>query len=272
MSSEPVTSTSSTPPPRPALPVLQDHQAELIDRGRVQTSTVEHDLRGGFPSRRAVIEWYQRAVVRSFGELAEDLPPRDLARDEVLLANLLEQDVGNARQPVAPEARLYRRRLEAIVVLPAFNRAYNQLRKMAGEYLSDEERRNKVDPGRVVEASGDQSVALRPAFSRKDEEQHNALARLWGGFEREEDLLDWLHVLDAPTNGAIDEELPAMIRSDRVAKNHLLRGRMPRAEARSFRERFAILELLPAFVEGIERMDTGELAKQTSQKLEVTPG
>ena len=114
-----------------------------------------------------------------------------------------------------------------------------------------------------------QDLAMRPAFSRKDLEQRQTLARLWEGFADPDALRDWLHDLDQPTNGALDATFPRRVMRDRVALSYLLRDRADEHEARLWREWFAVAKLLPAFETGIKRMDAGELAKRTRSGLEV---
>jgi hypothetical protein len=255
---------------RPALPTLQHDQRVLLEPE--PTSDLEHGLRHGFPHRRATIEWYQAAIVRTIGHVTERWEPESLVRDRTLLTALV---VGDEREAFADEvlsletAREYRRRLERVVVLPAFNRAYNALRKSAGEY-PDDARKSEHDPEQQ------DFVAMRPAFQVADRQQRTALRQLWGGFDSVEQLQSWLHDLSEPTNGAIEETLSSRVGSDSVAREYLL-GR-PEADtaleaervARKYRERFAVTKLLPAFADGLKRLEAGELATHTSGGL--TPG
>ncbi|OYR89629.1 hypothetical protein DJ71_03930, partial [Halorubrum sp. E3] len=255
---------------RPALPTLQHDQRALLDPQ--SDSGLEHGLRDGFPNRRVAIEWYQAAIVRTLGHITDRWEPGALLRDRTLLSALV---VGSEREQFADdplsleEARQYRQRLERVLVLPAFNLAYNALRKNAGEYPEDV-RNDEHDP------EGQEFVAMRPAFQVADRQQRAALRRLWGGFDSVEKLQSWLHDLSEPTNGALDESLPSRVGRDAVAREHFL-GRVDadsalEAEqlARAFRERFAVAKLLPAFADGIKRLEAGELATHTSGGL--TPG
>lgn len=233
---------------QPALATLQFDQRELIESG----GTVEHGLREGFPTFREAIKWRQRATIRTLG-LLHELPPIDLVRDRTLASALV---VGKERETLSKDpmpladAREYRRRLERLFVLPACNRAYDTLRKRAGEYIDDDEH-SQIDPREQAH------VAMRPSIGRKDREQAHTLAELWGGFESRESLMDWLHRLNEPTNGAISSTLPAEIGRDRNALEHMLAD-AGNHTARRFRERFATIVLLPAFVAGIRRMEGGE--------------
>ncbi|WP_181685829.1 hypothetical protein [Halorhabdus salina] len=255
--------------PRPALQRLQLDQRALVDADLSDRFDV--DLRRGFESRRDVIEWYQRAVVRTLGYIEDWIAPSQLVQDRSMLSNLIVSDRRSAwaDDPVSlATAASVRRRLESNVVIPACSRAYNDLRKRAGEYIDSESEQTLED----IDPTEQENPAMRPGFAHVDAAQQQALSILWGGFENEDVLHDWLHWLDEPCNGAQDDDLAASIRRDRTAMRYLLTNDSERALARRYRERFAIVKLLPAFITGIHRMDTGELVTQSSSSLEVTPG
>jgi hypothetical protein len=197
-----------------------------------------------------------------------------MVRDKTLLQALVTSPnraafVPDGSDPMALEkAGRYRRRLEADIVLPACNRAYNDLRLVAGEYIDDED---EVDPEKV-DPSRQGNVAMRPAFQEKDEQQRQALTELWSGFVDVDDLLDWCHWLDEPTNGSVDANLSHLILNDETAREHLLPSDVGAGEAQRYRERLASVVLLPAFAKGLRRMDAGELIKQTRDGLTVAPG
>lgn len=263
------TETSRT---QPALRTLQLDQRQLLEGG----DRVEHGIRDGFPTFRSAISWYQRAIVRTFGFLADEIEPVDLVRDRTLTGALV---VGPERDelvddPLRPAlARRYRRVLERAYIKPACNRAYNRLRRGAGEYLEDSNvSPEKVDPGRQ------HHVAMRPSLERKDVEQSEALRKLWGGFETESALLDWLHDLDEPANGAIAANFSARVGKDATARAHLIASEqsdagVTDAQASRWREHFATTVVLPAFNRGIRRLDSaGELVEQQSTGLSAPQG
>lgn len=256
-------------PTRPALPTLQADQRALLDP--TPGDDVRHGLRDGFPTRRALLTWYQRAIVRTLGELVEDLSPADLVRDRTLVGALLtgpEREQYRADGMTVETATKYRRKLEQAVVLPACNRAYNALRATAGEYVDGADEFDFDD----IVPDDQEHVAMRPAFQVADHQQHEALQQLWGGFEHGERLQSWLHDLNEPTNGALDDDLPATVGRDQTAQRHLLRGRADKDNARQYRERFAVTFLLPAFADGIERLDVGELATRSGGGLSASQG
>lgn len=261
---------AGTPRTQPALRALQHDQRALLDGGR----RVEHGLRDGFPTLRAALEWYQRTIPRTLGEISEPFPPGDLVRDRTLASSLV---VGRERETLAESppsltaAADYRDRLERLMVIPAAARSYNRLRLSAGEYLQDSE----ISPERVDAAEQDH-VAMRPSISRKDVEQAAALRELWGGFETDRELNDWTHDLLEPSNGSISKTLAAEIGRDSTARAMLVRDERPETitelSARRWRERFAALIVLPAFVRGIRRMDCGELVQEGGEGLTAPMG
>ena len=203
-----------TPNVRPALETLKRDQMALL------TGEDDRDLpalRMGFESRRAAIEWYQAASVRTFGFIADEFAPINLCRDTTLLQALITSEKRErwvfTDEPLSFEAAFgHRRWIETQLLGPASNRAYNQLRKMAGEYIDDEDQQlAHYDP------EEQDHVAMRPGFQQKDQQQRVALRELWVGFESEEALRDWIHYLDEPTNGAVDPDLARKIVVDDVA-------------------------------------------------------
>jgi hypothetical protein len=236
---------------RPALQTLQADQRALLTGGEHI-----HGLRDGFPSRQAAIEWYQAALVRTFGYLSEDWSATDLVKDATLVESLLDRQGG----------REYRRRLEASIVLPACNQAYNELRNVAGEYVGESGLDlSKVDPDEQ------KHVAMRPGFQERDEQQRRALEQLWSPFDRRDDLLDWLHWLDEPSYGEIDPTFSQQMLTDESALAHML-GRSDPERAQRFRERMGATVLLPAFADGLQEMDSGELMIQTQTEMAVPQG
>lgn len=238
-------------PVRPSLSVLQDDQRALIRPVDTDRYTDEYHLRIGFPHRRAAIEWYQRAIVRTFGHIADDVGIDTQLTYGPLLDWLIPGRAGETGTP-----RLGREQFEAEVLLPACNRAYNELRKVAGEYIDDDDGRAWTD----LDPEGQQHVAMRPGFQRLDAMQAKALGELWGGFPNREALFNWLHGLDEPTNGAVREDIAALVNRSQLATELLLENYRPERKARFFREEFAIRLLLPAFAGGVDRMHPGELA------------
>lgn len=240
---------------KPALLALLTDQAALLDAS--YSKTVEYDLRSGFPDRRSLIGWYQRAIVRTLGNIEDEWSPIDCVDDPTMLAALVNEPPRGVPDMAPETAEAYRRQVEAQIVQPACNRAYKGLRTKAVEYVktpdSDEQGVNAdLDPGEQA------NIAMRPGFQSLDTQQQRALSRLWGGFEDEDAILDWLHALNSPANGAVPDELSDEVLTDSLAVSRLTGDS---EEAATYRETFAATVILPAFVEGVRSMETTELAK-----------
>lgn len=246
---------------KPALLTLLHDQAALID-SEYSRNEIEYDLRSGFPDRRRLIEWYQRAAVRTLGYIADYWEPIDCVDDENLVKAMVSNPIGDI-EPHGPwVAADYRRRVESMMVMPACNSAYRNLRSSASEYIrtpdEEGEKSAELDPDKQ------KHVAMRPGFQTLDDQQRKALERLWGGFDSRDELGDWILSLNSPTNGEIRNDLSQSVTNDDVAMKHLVRE--PDTDgAIVYREAFACVELLPAFIEGIEAAETAELAKTKSE-------
>lgn len=253
---------------RPALRTLLYDQAALFDADAVDRG-LEHGLRGGFPGRKGLIEWYQRAIVRTLGYLADRWRPQDMLSDETLLAGVIEG--GTASTPPMPsdKARQYRAMLEAVVVHPACVRAYSDLRGSAGEYVgTDGENLSPYDINPAKQAN----VAMRPGYQVLDRQQRRTLSVLWGGFDNRGELLDWLHSLNAPTAGELRDEFAQDVLCDSTALHHLLHA-PDTPTAQLYRQGLAVAELLPAFVDGVRRLSAGEAIElKRTEDREVPPG
>lgn len=240
---------------KPALLALLDDQAELLD---ASDSAEEGDLRNGFHDRRGLIEWYQRAIVRTLGHIAEKWEPKDCITDGVLIASTVD---GVEMEGVP--AKWYRRMLESVAVQPAFNRAYKDMEKVAKSYVQRPDEDRSVPSGKDLDPSKQAYLAMRPGFQVLDAQQHRALTDLWGGFESVDDVQDWLHALNAPTNGEIGTDASESFISDGVSLERLVYDREAE-RSRIYREAVAAVVILPKFIDGVRSMKTEELAKETS--------
>lgn len=267
---------------RPALSTLLHNQAALFDPSvATGNRAIEHGFRDGFPDRRALITWYQRAQTRCLGYLAETWPPSALFADDVLLAATIRDPVVNDLpdlevveqsefleralressllvEPMDEEmARRYRRLVEAHLIQPACQRAYQYLRGRAGEYTptNDEDEEDAL----LIAPEEQAHVAMRPALQELDDKQARSLAQLWGGFDEFDRLLDWLHSLAEPANGELPSEFASRVVDDPVALRHLHHQPGTNA-ARLYRELWAAGVLLPVFVDGVQELSAGEVA------------
>jgi hypothetical protein len=249
---------------KPALVTMLVDQAALLDS---EYADVDYDIRSGFPDRRSIIEWYQRACVRSLGHIDAEWPPDSCFADEVMLAALLSEDSADILETEGRlgtvTAREYRRFLESTVVQPAFNRAYRTMRDSATEYVKTDEYDGDWSH-KELNPETQANVAMRPGFQVLDDRQSRSLSELWGGFESTDALSEWIHALSAPANGCVPEDFSTAVTTDDVALDHLVHERETDA-ARRYREAFAATAVLPMFVEGMQAAEAQELAKATSE-------
>lgn len=237
---------------KPALLALLHDQAELLN------SDTEPDLRGGFDSRRELIGWYQRASVRTLGHISETWKPRDCIADSALV-----NGATSSGKFTGGRGQWYRRVLESTHVQPAFSEAYEEMRDVAKEYVQRPEEGDRSSPGKDLDPSSQAYLAMRPGFQVLDKQQQRALSDLWGGFESVEAVQDWIHALNAPTNGEIDSSLASLIVSDETAMERLVYD-ADADRSRRYREALAATVVLPAFVDGVRSIDADELAQETS--------
>lgn len=249
---------------KPALVTLLVDQARLLND---EYAEVDHDIRAGFPTRRAIIEWYQKATVRSLGHIGGRWPPESCIGDEVMLAALLADSddveiLAAGGRIGRVSAKQYRMLLEATVVQPAFNRAYRSIRDSATEYVKSDEYDGEWSHTELDPAS-QANVAMRPGFQVLDDRQSRSLDQLWGGFDDVDALSEWIHALSAPANGCVPDGFHESVIVDDVALENLVYNRET-VEARQYREAFAATSVLPMFVEGMEAAEAQELAKATT--------
>lgn len=249
-------------PVRPALSVLQQDQRALFredDTGRYES---EYHLKSGFPDREAVIRWYQRAIVRTFGHLTDRLPASVLETDPLLLSCLIVDETERRRYlgdgDALPlwKAERVRDKFWATTLRPACRDAYRELADLAGEYIGGDDEGldyQELDP------DNQKHIAMRPGFQQLDTEQSEALDRLFDGFADRDDIQVWLHGLDQPTNGAIRGDIGELVENAGPDVQYLLEGTDEPVKAQYIRELFAI-NLLPAFAKGVKDMSSGELA------------
>jgi hypothetical protein len=86
---------------------------------------------------------------------------------------------------------------------------------------------------------------------------------LWGGFESDRELTQWLHRLTSCTYGEIDREAASDL-SEGVTREFMLERE--RTDAQRYRVLLAIGELLPAFAAAARRLQAGESAATTEEK------
>lgn len=224
-------------------------------------------LEGGFKSRAELIRWEQQLAVRSLGEvpmviyqgLASQLAsPRDRPLVQALVA-------GSGMDPKT--ARHWRTRVRERVVLPAFDRAFRQLRKDATEYTEGAADDDEHHPLKQ------RYIAMRPSLDELNKWQTSALdAVLDGGLEDRTAILDWMPVLENATHGEPiqlpdGETIPV---SEFVARVH---DRDPWAEMlieperRRVRETWVARFIVPSMNAGVRQLlgTSGEVPDNTTE-------
>jgi len=244
-------------------PTLADGDAEptsvdeLLEAETVRPSLVslaieirelETRLLDGLESRRAVLEWSQRVIVRTLGSL-EDRVFRELGRhfasahggEGPLLAAMLTPEARSAEleDDVAEELR---ERFLATYVGPGFRRAFRELRKGAGEYV---EPAGEHDPHRP---DGQRWIAMRPSLSELDRYQRETLRTCLDGLEDSGEILEWSTAVTLATHGeATDDGFLERCYRERGTRELLTADD---EESASAREHFAAFHLLPRFNAG----------------------
>jgi hypothetical protein len=247
---------------RSAVDVLQADQRRLLFDGNADRDPPLEAWIDGFSDAQAVVNWWQAAAVRTFGRVAEFLPPEQIYTDHTLAEYLLDHD---------GDGETYRRRILRRWLRPCCTAAWRQLDGQATERIAHAES-DDVDGERGVwtdiEPGKERHIGMRPAFSLLDQNQQIILRRLWGGFESPDAVDRWLHDLPPATGGTHDTTLAARL-CDPPDEGRWLLG--DSRKARRWRLRFAIVDLLPAFADAAASLQ-GEEVTQTDSTLEWRQG
>lgn len=251
MSSE--TASGGARQTRVAVDVLQrDQRVVLWDGDQTREPSIS-PLFDGFDSRRAAINWWQAAAVRTFGYLAEVFPARKLVADKHLAKSLY----GNADE--RGHIRTRERALE--VATNACKTAHRDCEQQANEWIADAE--SDDDDWTDIDPERQKHVAMRPAFSRLDDEQARCLRELWNGFPDRQRVVRWTHTLPTvadfePVFEELDlngDSITDLVVQDRNALRSLIKDHR---EAHDWRERWAATILLPAFAQRAQKLQAAE--------------
>ena len=218
---------------------------------------MQNELLEGLASRRALLEWLQRATVRTLGTLDDDFYRKfgvalRSERSVLLGAVLAEKERRiDLDEDVARELRerLLARRLD-----PAFRNAFRHLRKDAGEYIDE------AGPGDAHDPQTQVHIAMRPSLTEIDEYQGEALDRLLDGLTDGSDVLDWGKVLTLATHGEVEGDLVERCYLESSTRRVLT---SPEPVDRKARELLAATHILPAFNAGVRDLcgKSGETAE-----------
>lgn len=238
---------------KPALMTLLYDQAELFG-----------DLRDGFDDRRSLIEWYQKASVRTVGNIGEGWPPDNCITDKTLVSALVRSPIGDVEPLPEPKAKDYRAIVESDILQPACRKGYLAIRDGANEYVGEDDDDQRQNLERELDPENQKNIAMRPGFQSLDDQQQRALEMMWNGFGSTEDLLDWLHGLMSPSNGEISDNTATEFIADPAAMKYFVKE-TGGEKAEMYRATVAATVILPAFVAGVKSMDTAELASSVSE-------
>ncbi len=229
---------------RPALDVLDRDQDRLLYEGDDTREPRIEPLTDGFSTYWMALSWYQAAGVRTLGHVERVIEPRDM----LPLSGVLEHLFQSATEPES----VYLRRRTVESLGDACDLAYRQFRERANERVSDESGETWED----VDPEKERNPLMRPAFRRLDRSQSGALIELWDGFETREKVGKWARSLTVPTHGETRDGFIDEIVSSPAMLGWLL-DRDSR-EAKLMRYRFAVSEVLPAYLSAARTLHGGE--------------
>jgi len=252
----------------PDYPDLDRHTRPALAKLADDQHTVLLEFVEGFGDRRELLEWSQRAIVATLGELEEEWAT-DLAMSRSDLSVVITSDRRNAwvddEPPTPSAAATYRRALAAEDLVPAFRAAYRKMRWNAVEYVNDDDDDLQPDP------SIQKHPAMRPALSEMSERQEWALERVLDGFDDQDQLMSWVLRAVEASHGELDGDLAADLYSETHTRRILVLDGDDHQHGPFFRESFAAVTLLPAFCRAARQLSerAGELVEQ--EKKEITP-
>jgi hypothetical protein len=243
---------------RAADEVAPDSLEELLRTETVRPSLVslaieirelERELLAGLESRRSVLEWCQRVIVRTLGSV-DDRVYRELGRhyasarggEGPLLAAVLTPDA-RSRDLDDETARDLRERFLATYVGPGFRSAFRTLRKSAGEYIEP-----STDENDAHHPDGQRWIAMRPSLSELDTYQRETLRQCLDGFETPGKILEWSTGVTLATHGEVSGDgFLERCYAEKGSRELLLASD---SASESAREHFAAYHLLPRYNAG----------------------
>lgn len=248
------------------LDVLEDPRPALTKLNRDFRDVIS-DALDGFGSRRELVEWSQRAIVATLGHLDDDLfadVVLERPTTALLMADADARSYWSPRpDPVAGDvAAEFRRRFVAREVAPAGTKAHRRFRWQTQEYV--DEGLESPDPERQTHPG------MRPALSQLEARQERELRRLLDGYRDEAELVDSFARLNQATYAEHDADLLEDVLGEEHTRGHLL-GAEGYPEAAEFRERFAAVELLPAYNRAARELSnrSAELVEHERSEMDV---
>lgn len=221
-------------PTRPATAKLTSDQADLVV-----------DLLDGFTSRREILEWGQRLVIQTLGQLPDEWYS-ETAADAPTVSALLGEPWGPVGEFDRDLAREIRRGIVANDLLPAFHAAHQEFRWAAVERVDHLDDEGEGDAPEPIDPEAQEYPLMRPAFGELAGHQRETLGQLLAGFETPDRLLVWCVQVIGGTYAELAAEDAVQPYFEGPLRAHLLN---PRAGERDtfVRESWAAEYLLPAF-------------------------
>lgn len=221
-------------PVRPATAVLTHDQADLLV-----------DLLEGFRSRREILEWEQRLVIHTVGQLEDGWFTR-VAASAPTVSALLGRPWGPTEAMPSELAAEIRRGMVAKDLLPAMHQAHEVTRWAAVERVDHLDDGGDGDAPEPIDPRAQEYPLMRPAFGEIAGQQSSALEDLLEGFGGPEEILTWgLRVVSA-SYAEIDRQEVTAPYFELELRRRLL-GTDPSDQDRFIRRSWAAEYLLPAF-------------------------
>jgi hypothetical protein len=222
-------------------PLVRPAMARLVqDQGDLLIELLE-----GFGDRRELLEWQQRVVIHTLGQL-EDEWFAEIACNAAAISRLLGREWGPADAPEAYVARETRRGLAANSLLPAFHGALETFRWAAVERVDHLDDEHDGDAPEPITPERQEYPGMRPELGQLAEQQERTLVAFLDGFDSEDELLVWSQQLQGSTYAEISAHAAAEPYFERPLRQYLVRTEAD-ARARFVRRSWAAEFLLPAF-------------------------
>lgn len=221
-------------------------------------------LEDGFVDRAELLRWEQQLAVRSLGEvpmfiyqgIASQLSS---SNDRPLTKALL-----NDPEMSSTTAVHWRTRVRERVVLPAFDRAFRQLRKSATEYVEGADQDDAHHPLKQ------RYIAMRPSLDELNKWQTHALDEVLNegdGLEDRGAILDWTSVIINATHGEPiqlrdGETIPVSAFLARIHDRDPWAELLTEPDRQRVRETWVARFLIPSFNAGVRELlgTSGEVA------------
>lgn len=238
---------------RPALDVLDRDQDRLLYDGDQRRDPPIIALADGFPTFWMALSWYQAAGVRTLGHVEKVLRPADMMPESSVMEHLIHPSESSESDYV---------RLRLVESLDdACEQAYRQFRQRAEERTATPD--SAVESYERIDPEKEENPLMRPAFRKMDAGQAGVLERLWLGFGDRREIGQWCRSLTSVSHA----EKPEGLVDDIISSGPLLAALLDTESesARLTRYRFAVGEVLPAFLAAARTLRGSERSETTQE-------